>query len=168
MLRLNLVVQVYKKSTEVNSEDPSTRRREEVVADIIRGGLKEPAMVNVQAGKDAVRCVSSPSATMPRGCSARREVYSARREEQRGWRLMWAGSTRRRAKLRGGRGGRSILLAVGINEACRLRPRAIYTGVTFKDKFDRDYEREDEDALAYPMAGTSPAAPCERALRLAG
>jgi len=41
---------------------------------------------------------------------------------------------------------RSVLMAVGIDEACRLRPRAVYEGVTFKDKFDKEYQREDEDA----------------------
>ena len=27
---------------------------------------------------------------------------------------------------------RSVLIAIGIDEACRLRPRAVYDGVTFK------------------------------------
>lgn len=98
--------QVYRKSTEPSGDENATRKRnasrsEEVIADINRGGLKDSATVNVQAGRDAVR---------------------------------------------------SVLLAIGINEACRLRPRAIYDGVTFKDKFDRDYEREDQDTIAYPMA----------------
>jgi len=48
---------------------------------------------------------------------------------------------------------RSILLAIGINEACRLRPKAMYEGVTFKDKFDRDYERE--DGIHIPETGAA-------------
>jgi len=101
--------QVYRKSTEAGGEDAAARRRavarsEQVMADISRGGLKEPTTVNVQAGKDAVR---------------------------------------------------SLLLAIGINEACRLRPRAIYDNITFKDKFDRDYEREGEDAIAFPMTDSA-------------
>jgi len=40
---------------------------------------------------------------------------------------------------------RSVLIAIGIDEACRLRPRAVYDGVTFKDKFDKEYQREEEE-----------------------
>ena len=41
---------------------------------------------------------------------------------------------------------RSVLIAVGIDEACRLRPRAVYDGVTFKDKFDKEYQRDDDES----------------------
>ena len=65
----------------------------DVVADINRGGIRDPANVLVQPGKDAVR---------------------------------------------------SVLIAIGIDEACRLRPKSVYDGVTFKDKFDKEYDREEE------------------------
>ena len=68
------------------------RRVGEVAADIQRGGMREPTLVLVQPGKDAVR---------------------------------------------------SLLVALSINEACRLRPRSMYDGVTFRDKFDKEYEREE-------------------------
>lgn len=35
---------------------------------------------------------------------------------------------------------RSLLLVVGINEASRLRPKAVHDGAAQRDKFDRDYE----------------------------
>jgi hypothetical protein len=35
---------------------------------------------------------------------------------------------------------RSLLLVVGINEASRLRPKAVHDGAAPRDKFDRDYE----------------------------
>uniref|UniRef100_A0A7S0E576 Cyclic nucleotide-binding domain-containing protein n=1 Tax=Hanusia phi TaxID=3032 RepID=A0A7S0E576_9CRYP len=71
----------------------SNQRGGDVVADINRGGIKDPANVLVQPGKDAVR---------------------------------------------------SVLIAIGIDEACRLRPKSVYDGVTFKDKFDKEYDREEE------------------------
>ena len=40
---------------------------------------------------------------------------------------------------------RSVLIAVGIDEACRLRPRAVYDGAPFKDKFEKEYQREDDE-----------------------